>query len=426
MKTLTRNFKQLAAFGLICFAIGFAVNFWLTSPNTQEDSSLEISESTSPVDLGPLAATADNSFPHLLPPRSNLSQVLRELNVDSKTIHQITTATKPVADLARLRAGTSFRLIRLTDMTSELVGIEFLISPVERIEVRKTNGRWVAKRNLEKVDSKVVSFKGTVKSSLWESARLVKMDTILIVQMAEIFGWQIDFARELTKGDQWRLTVEQKLVRGKPVGWGSILAAEYRNKKRTFTAALYKSGDKVVGYYSPDGSNLRRQFLKSPLRFGRVTSGFQKARFHPILKVNRPHRGVDYGAPTGTPVRALGDGTVKFVGSIGAGGKTIRLRHGSRYQTVYMHLSRFEKGIGSGKPVKQGQVIGYVGRTGSATGPHLHFEFHENGRVVDPLSVKAPPADPISAAHLQEFKRSIAVALGQLPSWGRDIASNAP
>lgn len=410
-------------FGLICFAIGFALNFWLTSRNSQNASPRQVAKSAAPVEVDQFALAVDNSYPHLLPLRSNVSRVLRELNVDSKTIHQIVAASKPVADLARLRAGTRFRLIRLTDMTSELVGIEFLVSPVERIEVRKSNGVWIAKRNLENIDTKTVSFKGVVKSSLWESAGVVKMDPILVVQMAEIFGWQIDFARELTKGDQWRLTVEQKLVRGKPVGWGSIVAAEYRSKKRTFTAVLYKSGDKVLGYYSPDGSSLRRQFLKSPLRFGRVTSGFQKARFHPIHKVHRPHRGVDYGAPTGTPVRALGDGAVSFVGASGGGGKTIRLRHGSRYQTVYMHLSKFEKGVRSGSSVKQGQVIGYVGKTGSATGPHLHFEFHQDGRVLDPLTVKTPSADPIDRAQLPEFKRTIAVAIGQLPTWGRDIAS---
>lgn len=418
---MKQNRKYLAAFGLICFAIGFALHFWLTSQK-QAVQAAEL-DYAPPADLAPLVAAMDNSFPHLLPPRSNLSRVLREMNVDSKTIHQITTAAKPVTDLARLNAGTRFRLLRLTDLSSELVGIDFLISPIERIEIRKINGNWIASRKLENVEAKVVSFKGVVKSSLWESASVAKMDPILIVQMAEIFGWQLDFARELTKGDQWRLTVEQKLVRGKPVGWGSILAAEYRSKNRTFTAALYKSGDKIVGYFAPDGSSLRGKFLKSPLRFARVTSGFQKARFHPILKFARPHLGVDYGAPIGTPVRALGDGSVTFVGPNGAGGNTIRLRHGSRYQTVYMHLSRFEKGLKAGFSVKQGQVIGYVGRTGSATGPHLHFEFHQDGQVLDPLKVKTPSAEPIDPAHLADFKRFIALALLRLPPWGRDIAS---
>jgi murein DD-endopeptidase MepM/ murein hydrolase activator NlpD len=416
-----RKRNYLVAFGSICFAIGFAVHLLLTPRNTQQAA--QVADYAPPADIAPLVAAIDTSFPHLLPARSNLSRVLREMNVDSKTIHQITTAAKPVTDLARLNAGTRFRLLRLTDLSSELVGIDFLISPVERIEIRKVNAAWVAARKLENVEAKVVSFKGVVKSSLWESASVAKMDPILIVQMAEIFGWKLDFARELTKGDQWRLTVEQKLVNGKPVGWGSILAAEYRSKNRNFTAALYKSGDKIVGYFAPDGSSLRGKFLKSPLQFGRVTSGFQKSRFHPILKFARPHLGVDYGAPTGTPVRALGDGSVTFVGANGAGGNTIRLRHGSQYQTVYMHLSRFEKGVRAGSSVKQGQVIGYVGKTGSATGPHLHFEFHQDGRVLDPLKVKTPSAEPIDPAHLSDFKRSIALALRRLPPWGREIAS---
>ncbi|MFN9068710.1 MAG: M23 family metallopeptidase, partial [Bdellovibrionales bacterium] len=180
---------------------------------------------------------------------------------------------------------------------------------------------------------------------------------------------------------------------------------------------LHRVDGEDLGYFSPEGESLRRMFLKSPIQFGRITSGFSKKRFHPILQVNRPHLGVDYAAPTGTPVRAVGDGVIDFSGWSGGGGNVIKIRHNSIYQTAYKHLSGYAKGIRRGSRVKQGQIIGFVGSTGLSTAPHLHFEFYQSGRFVDPVGKKFPSADPVPSQMLADFKKSANERLQLLPSW---------
>jgi murein DD-endopeptidase MepM/ murein hydrolase activator NlpD len=298
-----------------------------------------------------------------------------------------------------------------------VTGIKFRFSPVESLEVTKTNEAWVAKKITEKVDTRVVTFSGTVKSSLWESAEDAHMDPNLISDLAEIFAWQVDFAREVRANDRWRLSVEEKLVRGTPIGWGSILAAEYVNDGQTFQAVLFRNNGEDIGYFAPDGSSLRRLFLKSPLRYSRISSRFSSHRFHPILGYRRPHLGVDYAAPRGTPVHAVGDGIVTVAARRGGAGNMIRIRHNSIYQTAYKHLRGFAHGIHSGVRVHQGQIIGYVGTTGLSTGPHLHFEFWESGRYVDPLGKKFPSADPVPKRFMASFKSEVTDLLSSLPNW---------
>lgn len=356
-------------------------------------------------------------FPHIIPPKSTLYNVLKDLGVTSQVIQQIVSATKPVIDLGRLRAGTQFRMIHLTDPASELVGLEFYLSPIERILIKSVEGQWTAEKINETVETKLVTFRGVVETTLWESAEAAQMDPNLIVQLSEIFAWQVDFAREVRINDRWRLSIEQKFVRGQPIGWGSILAAEFENEGQLYTAVLFKTGPEQYGYYAADGSSLRRMFLKSPIRFGRVTSGFNMRRFHPVLKVRRPHLGVDYGAPVGTPIRSVGNGVVTHAGWMGGGGNTVKIRHNSTYETAYLHLHRIERGIRPGARVQQAQVIGTVGQTGLATGPHLHFEFKQNGRVVNPLSQKFPSAEPVPNQLMSDFKLQSGAMLGRLPSW---------
>ncbi len=356
-------------------------------------------------------------YPHMIPPRSTLYNVLRDLNVTSQTIQEIVTATKPVIDLGRLRAGTQFRLMHITDPSSELTGIEFSLSPLERILVQRSGETWIAEKITETVETRAMTFRGVVNTTLWESALEADMDPNLIVQLSEIFAWQIDFSREVRVNDRWRLSIEQKLVRGKPIGWGSISAAEFVNNGVTYNAVLFQTGPEQTGYYAADGTSLKKMFLKSPIRFGRVTSGFTMRRFHPILKISRPHKGVDYGAPVGTPVRSVGSGTVSAAGWMGGGGKTIKIRHNSTYATAYLHLSRIENGVRPGAKVAQGQVIGYVGTTGMSTGPHLHFEFSRNGQVINPLGQKFPSAEPVPPKLMAAFSTKTQELLGQLPTW---------
>jgi murein DD-endopeptidase MepM/ murein hydrolase activator NlpD len=261
------------------------------------------------------------------------------------------------------------------------------------------------------------TFTGTVASSLWESAEDIGVDPILIVQLTEIFAWQVDFNREVQPGDQWRLVVEERFARDQAIGWGSILAAQYVNQGETFTAVKFPQEGPGGAYFTPDGESLRRMFLKSPIKFGRISSRFSHKRFHPILKKNRPHLGVDYAAPIGTPIRAVGDGRIVYLGRNGGSGKMIKIRHNSVYQTAYLHLNGYAKGLRRGSRVQQGQLIGYVGQTGLATGPHLHFAFYENGRYVDPLGRKFPAADPVPDEKLTSFKKVARGIIPQLPDW---------
>jgi len=356
-------------------------------------------------------------YPHVVPKQSTFFTVLRALNVDASTIQEIVDGSKPVFNFGRLSAGTRFRLNFSETDPSQLAGIDFRFSAIDKLEVRKNNGVWSAQKITEQVQAKTVTFKGVVTNNLWESAEAAGMDPNLVVQLAEIFAWQVDFAREVRLNDRWRLSVEQRFVNGEPVGWGNILAAHYENAGTHHHAIMFIKDGQPQGYFAPDGSSLKRMFLKSPIQYGRISSRFNRKRFHPVLKVSRPHLGVDYAAPTGTPIRAVGSGRVTMAGWHGGGGKTVKISHNSMYQTSYLHLSRFAPGLRAGSRVNQGQVIGYVGSTGLSTGPHLHFEFWHSGRVVDPLGQKFPTADPVPHQHMDEFRGHAAVALNGLPSW---------
>ncbi len=404
--------KNLLVFLVVVFSVGILIFQFQKNRN-------ELSVRETPVSEEP-------SYPHTVPPGSTIFTVLRELNVSSVMIQEIVNASNPLMDLSRIRAGTQFRLIHLTDPLSDLVGIEFYLSPVESVLVKKNDGVWKAEKLTSSVETQVVTFRGVVDTSLWESAEKAQMDPNLIVQLAEIFAWQVDFGREVRANDRWRLSVERFFVRGRPVGWGSILAAEYENSGRLFSAVLYRVDGEHIGYFDATGGSLRRMFLKSPIRYGRISSRFQRKRFHPVLKIHRPHLGVDYAAPTGTPVRSVGDGLITTAGWMGGGGRTIKIRHNASYQTSYLHLSRFEKGIRAGVRVKQGQTIGYVGSTGLASGPHLHFEFAVNGRVVDPLGQKFPAAEPVSTDQLANFKEQSAQLFRELPSWDVELIPIGP
>ena len=273
-----------------------------------------------------------------------------------------------------------------------------------------------------KTRTEAKAFAGTVYSDIWSSAAAAGLTAGEVAQMAEIFAWQLDFSRDLQPGDRWRLTIENA-PRGSQ-HLGAILAAEVERGDRIFHAVRYATGNQV-GYYAEDGGSLQRKFLRSPLYKTRVTSAFARHRFHPILKVSLPHLGVDYGAPYGTPVMAAGDGVVLAASYQGGSGKSIVLSHGHRYETRYKHLSRYAAGLKVGQRVNMGQVIGYVGATGLATGPHLHFEFYDGRRVINPEAAQFPAAQMVAPQERGVFMQLAAQARASLPPWPRrvDMAS---
>ena len=266
----------------------------------------------------------------------------------------------------------------------------------------------------QQVRSETTEFAGTVHSDIWSSAKAAGLGPREQTQLAEIFAWQLDLNRDLQPGDRWRLTLDEHAPGAKQPR--AIVAAEVEQGGQVFQAVRFANG-KSTRYFAADGSSLERQFLHSPLYRTHVTSAFARHRFHPILKVRLPHLGVDYGAPQGTPVMAAGAGIVMAVGFQGGAGKSVVLSHGHRYQTRYKHLSRFARPLKVGQRVKMGEIIAYVGATGLATGPHLHYEFYDGPRVINPQAVDFPATQAVAADELPVFQKIVAKVQSRLPPW---------
>ncbi len=260
-----------------------------------------------------------------------------------------------------------------------------------------------AERIERALESEVVRLEGVVESSLFGAVADAGGGAGLAVRMAQIYQWDIDFLRDLRKGDRFVVIADRQSIDGDFYDWGMIFAARFVNGSRTLDAVVFPDNDGRLGYYDLEGRPLRKQFLRSPLKFSRVTSRFSMSRFHPVLKRRMPHYGVDYGAPTGTPVLVTADGTVKFSGRKGGGGNMVTVRHTNGYETNYLHLSRYGKGIRKGVRVSQGQVIGYVGSTGLSSGAHLDYRVQHNGKWINPLSISSPPVKPLAESRLQRY-----------------------
>lgn len=254
-----------------------------------------------------------------------------------------------------------------------------------------------------KLERRTVS--GMIDRTLFEAGNDAGLSHAMILKLAHIFGWDIDFALEIRKGDRFKLIWDEHWIEGQHAKDGPILAAEFVNQGRTYQALRYVGKDGRADYYTPDGEYLRKQFLRTPVDFTRISSHFNPRRLHPVLKRVRPHRGVDYAAPTGTPVYAASDGTVIHRGWKGGYGRAVFIRHGTRYTTVYAHLSRHARGLRVGSKVTQGQIIGRVGISGMATGPHLHYEFRVDGIHRNPVKVKLPPLRPLRYVEQADFRQ---------------------
>ena len=304
-------------------------------------------------------------------------------------------------DPKRLMPGTELRGV-LTP-SGELERLDFVID--RRREVRFAAGEdGIAVERIERpLASEVVRMEGEVESSLFGAVEAAGGDPELAVRMAQIYQWDIDFLRDLRKGDSFVVLVDRQTVNGEFYGWGTVFAARFVNRDRVLDAVVYPDADGRLGYYDLEGHPLRKQFLRSPLKFSRITSRFSMNRYHPVLKRRMPHYGVDYGAPVGTPVLCTADGTVTLAGRNGGGGNMVRVRHANGYETNYLHLSRFGKGVRKGARVAQGQVVGYVGSTGLSTGPHLDYRVRLNGKWINPLTISSPPVKPLEAERLQRF-----------------------
>ncbi|MDH5231791.1 MAG: peptidoglycan DD-metalloendopeptidase family protein [Gammaproteobacteria bacterium] len=330
-----------------------------------------------------------------------LAQIFDRLNIPRSQINQLLRLDKKTKRLlTRLAPGQFLALKVHGHSLQELV---YKMNPLETLRIERNDQSELIVKKLEReYDRRNRYAEAKINNSLFESGQQVGISDSVTMDMAHIFGWDIDFALDIREGDTYNLLYEELYLDGKKVRDGNILAASFTTQGKTYEAIRYTDASGQSDYYTPDGRSMRKAFLRTPVDFTRISSRFGR-RHHPILKKRKAHKGVDYAAPRGTPVRASGDGKIVHRGRRGGYGKTVIIQHGSSYSTLYAHLNSYVLKLGTGKRVKQGQVIGFVGSTGRATGPHLHYEFRVNGQHRDPLRVKLPQAQPISAAYKDDF-----------------------
>lgn len=339
-------------------------------------------------------------FEGLIRRNENLSEILSKFNVSFADIDQIARKSKDIFDVRKLAANKRYTILYKEDSFKTARAFVYEPNPVEYVVFNLQDSINIYKE-ARAIDTVQKSISGIIEYSLYESLMSQNASPRLVVDLAEVYAWQIDFFR-IQKGDRFKVIYEETQVDGVPVGLGKIIAAYFEHFDNPYFAFHFDQGS-GIDYFDEEGKSLRKEFLKAPLKYSRISSGYSHSRLHPVLKVRRAHLGIDYAAPKGTPVRSIGDGIVTKKGYNGGAGHMIKVKHNSVYTTGYLHLSKYASGLKVGKKVKQGEVIGYVGSTGLSTGPHLDFRFWKNGSPVNPMSVKPPPSEPISNAYKMNF-----------------------
>lgn len=352
-----------------------------------------------------------------------LSTLFKRNNLSLSDLHTIMQL--PVASDVLRRVLPGRQLSFSLDEQGQLQAIRYEQDALNSLVIQRQNGEFVARQDSKPVVSREQFGAATITSSLFAAGQQASLPDSVIMELANIFGYDIDFVLDLRQGDQFSLIFEERLVDGTPISPGPILAAEFVNQGQRFRAVRYLDSEGRASYYTPEGKSLRKAFLRTPVPFSRVSSNFNLARKHPILNRIRAHNGVDYAAPAGTPIYAAGDGRVSFVGTKGGYGRMVAIQHGNQYKTHYAHLSRFAKGLRSGSRVRQGEIIGYVGASGLATAPHLHYEFLVNGVYRNPRTVPLPQAEPVPAAERERFFAAVQGPLMRLDARSRVLLAQA-
>ncbi|MBN2350584.1 MAG: M23 family metallopeptidase [Bacteroidales bacterium] len=341
----------------------------------------------------------------------NLSDLIREFNLPEGGYNRLVTMKSDVFDLRKIRAGNDYTVFLTNDSLQVLKYFVYEHSPVEYILFDFTDSLDVS-RNEKQITVVEKTFTGKIETSLWNAIIKQNANPMLAIELSEIYAWSIDFFG-LQPEDSISVIYDEHYVDSIPIDLGRISVAYFKHAGAEFFAIPFTQ-DSIESYFDIEGNSLRKAFLKAPLRFSRISSRYSYSRLHPILKIRRPHLGVDYAAPAGTPVQAIGDGKIVKKEYTKGGGYMLKIKHNSIYTTAYLHLSGYGKGISLGSYVKQGDVIGFVGSTGLSTGPHLDFRFYKNGSPVDPLKVEAPPVEPVSETNWAAFDSIKAEALNRL------------
>lgn len=340
-----------------------------------------------------------------------LSEILLKAGVPMPELDQALNNSRSVFDVRKVLPGRKYALLYNKDSISRARYFIYDHDPATTYVFSFNDSLNITEFRKE-IRTEIRYASGTINSSLWDAVMDAGVHPQVAVDLGEIFAWTVDFFG-LEKGDNFKVVYEEKFIEDQSVGVNKILTAQFTSSGSTFAAIPFIQDGKE-SFFDADGKSLRKAFLKAPLKFSRISSRYTSSRLHPVLKIRRPHFGVDYAAPVGTPVYSVGDGKVISVTHDGGNGRMVKVRHNSTYSTAYLHLSRFGKGITPGAMVKQGEVVGYVGSSGLSTGPHLDFRFYQNGSPVDPLRVTAPPAEPVSEANLERFRKIREVNLSLL------------
>ena len=399
-----KSLRPLLVSVLVGISLFLSVSF-LLSPDASSGRFSQPEGHEPPVAAQPPGASAPEIERHDIKLSGNdtFYKVMTDFSISGADINMLAKMARPFYDLRHLQKG---KVLNVATADGEFSTLEYKFGDFDVLRIEKAeqeeSGFMVSRVELPSEKRQVV-VTGTIEASLFEDGTKAGADPLALMELSDIFAWDIDFATDIRKGDTFRVLTEVLYVDGNAVRTERVLGAEMVNDGKRY-AAIYFRGKDGAGYYDENGKSLRRTLLKSPLRYRRISSYFSKNRYHPIHKKYRPHHGIDYAAPTGTPVEAAGSGKVLFAGWKSGYGKFVTLKHNNGYITSYGHFSRIANGIKAGAKVSQGDVIGYVGSTGIATGPHLHYEVRLNGSLINPLSIKAAPDTSVVRAEEESFK----------------------
>lgn len=340
----------------------------------------------------------------------SLARIFSRLRISPQQLDRLMRSGEDTAILKRIMPGQTLKFDVQDGKLQQLV-VE--IDRLNTLHIQREDESFSTHTTTRELETRVTNASGEISSSLFLAGMDAGLSDNLVMELAGIFGWDVDFALDIREGDRFTLLYEEKYLDGEKLRDGNILAAEFTNRGKTYRALHYTDANGRRDYYTPDGKSMRKAFIRTPVDFTRISSRFGK-RTHPTLKKRKDHHGVDYAAPRGTPIKAAGDGKIVHFGRKGGYGKTIIIQHGGKYSTLYAHMSNYNRKLRRGARVKQGQTIGYVGTTGRSTGPHLHYEFRVNGVHRNPLTVKLPTAAPIQAKYRDDFLAKTRVLVSQL------------
>ncbi|NOQ17260.1 MAG: peptidoglycan DD-metalloendopeptidase family protein [Methyloprofundus sp.] len=350
---------------------------------------------------------------HEIKSGESISLIFSKNDLSRSDLHKIIHANEIGRQFAEITPGKT--LLIGQNISGELSHLVYQINLSKEIKAtRLEDGNFKVELIIKETETRIASASGTIESSLFWAGKEAGLSDKLVMQLANIFAWDIDFALNLRTGDQFSLIYEKHFINGKFLNTGEILVAEFINQGDSIKAVRYQDPAGKISYYTPSGDSMRKAFLRTPIDFARISSRFNLRRKHPVLNTIRAHKGVDYAARTGTPIKSTGDGKIIFRGKKGGYGNVVIIKHGQRYSTLYAHLSKFKRGQRTGTRLNQGDIIGYVGRTGLASGPHLHYEFRVNGVHRNPLTVKLPNATPIKKKYKEDFLAKSQLLFNQL------------